>query len=127
MKNPDKKKLIDRYLDAYNAFDIDGMLAVLSPTITFENYSGGQLTAAANGAEEFKRLAERARTIFDEREQRIVGLVHVDDCLVADIAYRGRLCLDVPDGPAAGSVLELNGRSEFTFDGDRISRIVDRS
>lgn len=126
MKSLDKKKLIDRYLQAYNAFDIEGMLAVLAPTVTFENYSGGQLTASASGVDEFRRLAEHSKTMFAEREQRVTGLDHAEECVVADIAYRGRLCMDIPNGPAAGSVLELNGQTEFTFDGDRISKIVDR-
>ena len=46
MSNSDKQTLIDRYLIAYNSFDIGGMLALLSPDVRFENYSGGQLTAA---------------------------------------------------------------------------------
>ena len=31
MSNADQIALINRYLDAYNAFDIDGMLATLTP------------------------------------------------------------------------------------------------
>ncbi|MBB3228702.1 hypothetical protein FHW69_003344 [Luteibacter sp. Sphag1AF] len=41
MSNSDNKELIDRYLVAYNSFDIDGMLALLSSGVRFENYSGG--------------------------------------------------------------------------------------
>ncbi|NHZ44675.1 nuclear transport factor 2 family protein [Massilia aquatica] len=127
MKETEKHTLIARYLAAYNAFDIDGMMAVLSPEVEFENYSQGTLTVAARGADEFKRLAEQSKTMFSEREQRITELGHAQDCVVASIAYRGRLCLDIPDGPAAGSLLELSGRSEFSFDGDRINKIVDHS
>ncbi|CAM5209059.1 hypothetical protein LSPH26S_03821 [Lysinibacillus sphaericus] len=43
------------------------------------------------------------------------------------IAWRGVLAVDVPDGPRAGSVLELRGESEFEFTDGIISRIVDRS
>jgi ketosteroid isomerase-like protein len=121
------KDLIARYLAAYNAFDIDGMLALLSADIRFENYSGGQLTAAATGIDEFRQLAERSRALFSEREQRITGLRLGHDSAVAGIAYRGRLAIDIPDGPSAGSVLDLHGESEFAFADGRISRIVDRS
>lgn len=124
---PEKRELIDRYLAAYNAFDIDGMMALLAPTVRFENYSGEALTAEATGADEFRRLAERARDMFAEREQSITALEHADHCSVAHIAYRGRLCQDIPDGPAAGTVLELSGKSEFSFDGGLIAKIVDRS
>lgn len=127
MSNSDKQTLIDRYLIAYNSFDIGGMLALLSPDVRFENYSGGQLTAATSGVDEFKQLAEQSKSLFSEREQRITKLTFNQDSAVADIAYRGKLAADVPDGPSAGTVLDLQGQSEFSFVGGQISKIVDRS
>ena len=41
MKEDDKRSLIKRYLDAYNAFDIDGMMSVIHPDIEFKNVSRG--------------------------------------------------------------------------------------
>lgn len=127
MKNTDKQDLIEQYLAAYNAFDIDAMLALLAPQVRFENYSQGKLTAAADGVDQFRRLAVQSKAMFSEREQRITALDHGADCVVASIAYCGRLSCDIPDGPAAGSLLELNGRSEFSFDGGLITKIVDHS
>lgn len=128
MKDTEKQKLIERYIAAYNAFDIDGMVALLAPQVRFENYSQGELTVAADGVDEFKRLAVQATAMFSEREQRITALDYATpNCAVATIAYRGRLSCDIPDGPVAGTLLELNGRSEFSFDGDRIGKIADHS
>jgi ketosteroid isomerase-like protein len=118
---------INAYLAAYNAFDVDSMLAVLSPEVRFENYSGDQLTAAASGTDEFRRLAEQSRLLFSEREQRITAIEHREGSIVAGIAYRGRLAVDIPDGPRAGTVLDLRGESEFRFNGALITKIVDRS
>ena len=122
-----QQDLVDQYLAAYNAFDIDGMLAPLSPSVRFENYSGGALTATADGIDEFRKLAEHAKTLCSEREQRITARQFNDGAVIAQIAYRGRLAADIPGGPAAGTILDLNGQSEFFFDGEKISRIVDRS
>ncbi|MBN8714480.1 MAG: nuclear transport factor 2 family protein [Xanthomonadales bacterium] len=127
MSNPDNQELIDRYLLAYNSFDIDGMLALLSPDIRFENYSGGQLTDTANGIAEFRGLAEKSKSLFSEREQHITKLTLGQDSAVVDIAYRGQLAADIPGGPSAGTVLDLQGQSEFSFKGGQISKIVDRS
>ncbi len=121
------KDLVDRYLAGYNAFDIDGMLALLSPDVRFENHSGGQLTAAATGMDEFRELAGQSRQLFLEREQRILDISFGQDSAVATIAWRGRLAVDIPEGPPAGPVLELQGTSEFSFANGRISRLVDRS
>jgi hypothetical protein len=127
MSDSREKDLITRYLAAYNAFDIEGMLAQLDPAIRFENYSGGQLSAETTGIEAFRQLAEQSKTLFSEREQRITALTEEDVMLVAEIAWRGRLAADVPDGPPAGTLIEMRGRSEFAFGPRGIARIVDRS
>lgn len=128
MDNTDKEELINRYLLAYNTFDVDGMLALLSPDVRFENYTGGQLTDATNGIDEFRNLAERSKSLFSEREQRITKLTLNQDSAIADIAYRGKLATDIPGGPLAGTILDLQGQSEFSFKGGgQISKIIDRS
>ena len=127
MGNSDNKELVDRYLVAYNSFDIDGILALLSPDVRFENYSSEQLTDATNGIEEFRELAEKSKSLFSEREQRITKLALGQNSAIADIAYRGQLAADIPGGPPAGTVLNLQGQSEFYFKGGQISKIVDRS
>ena len=127
MQPSEQKQRIDRYIAAYNAFDVDGMLELLAPTVRFENWSGERLTAQASGSEAFRQLAEQARAIFSEREQRITACRQEADTLVATIAFRGRFAIDVPDGPRAGTELALDGESAFRFDGGLIAAIVDRS
>ncbi len=127
MQASEREQVIGQYITAYNAFDVDGMVALLSPAVRFENWSGGQLTAEASGIDAFRQLAQQASTMFSEREQRITALTHQTGTVLVQIAYRGRLAVDIPDGPRAGTLLELSGESEFAFDGAHISGIVDRS
>lgn len=127
MDHSDMKHLIDRYLASYNAFDVDGMLSLLSRDVRFENYSGDQLTAATSGIADFRQLAEQSRSLFSEREQRITGLEFGHDAAIATIVYRGTLAADIPGGPSAGTVLDLQGTSEFSFENGQITKIVDRS
>ena len=122
-----QEQVIQKYIDAYNAFDVDGMLKLLSPDVRFENWSGVHLTAEACGIDKFGQLAEQAKAIFSEREQRVTAMKHGADSVIVSIAYRGQLAVDIPDGPRAGTVLALNGESEFAFEGGLISKIVDRS
>ena len=127
MPDARQKELIDRYLAAYNAFDIEAMLAQFDPAIRFENFSDGRLTAESSGIDAFRRLAEQSKSLFSEREQRVISLAQEGELLVAEIAWRGRLAADVPGGPAAGTLLEMRGRSEFAFGAAGIVKIVDRS
>ena len=120
-------EIIHRFIQAYNAFDVAGMLTLLSPDVRFENYSSDALTASASGVDEFRQLAEQSVSMFSMREQRIVSLRAHGGVVVVDIAYRGTFAVDLPDGPLAGTLIELKGTSEFSFDGGLIRQIVDRS
>jgi hypothetical protein len=126
MDNASRKAVIERYLAAYNAFDIDGMLAVLTPDVRFENVAGGTVNAEASGIDAFRSLAEQGSQLFSAREQRLASLDFDGDTAYADIDWHGTFAVDVPDGPRAGSTVALQGRSEFTFAGERIARLVDR-
>ncbi|HZX77075.1 nuclear transport factor 2 family protein [Lysobacter sp.] len=123
----EREALVARYVAAYNAFDVETMLSLLTPDVRFENHANGQLTASADGVDAFRALAEAAAVLFADREQRVTSLRVDGDGAVARIDYRGTLAADVPGGPGAGSVLELAGRTEFGFRDGRICRIVDRS
>jgi ketosteroid isomerase-like protein len=127
MDDARRKTVIEGYLAAYNAFDIEGMLALLAPDVRFRNVADGMVTAETSGVDAFRALAEQGRWLFSARAQRLVSLAFDGDTAYAGIAWRGTLAIDLPDGPRAGTTLELQGRSEFTFDGDRIAVLVDRS
>lgn len=127
MQASEQVQVIQKYIAAYNAFDVEGMLLLLSPEVRFENWTGAQLTTALSGIDEFRGLALQSKAMFSEREQRITSIKQYTDAVIACIAYRGELAVDIPAGPRAGTVLELNGESEFIFRENLICKIVDRS
>jgi ketosteroid isomerase-like protein len=121
------RTLIERYIAAYNAFDVPGMLALLEPDVTFENLSDGKLTAAAHGIEQFRTLAEHAASLFTSRRQTISRYTPTAEGAEVGIAYEGVLAADFGPELRAGSTLRLTGRSTFTIRDGRIVRIVDES
>ena len=121
------RALIERYVAAYNALDVPGMLALLDPEVTFENVSGGQVTAAAHGREEFQALANHAATLFTSRCQTIRQYVATADGARVEIAYEGVLAADLGPELRAGTTLRLTGQSTFAIRDGRIVRLVDES
>ena len=121
------RALIERYITAYNAFDVPGMLAHLHEDVTFENIAAGQVTASARGREELRALAERAATLFTSRRQTIRQYVPMADGARVEIAYEGVLAADLGPELRAGTTLRLSGRSTFEIRDGRIARIVDES
>lgn len=127
MTEQEMRQLIERYLSAYNVFDIDGMIATVHPEIEFQNVSGDEVTAAAAGAKEFHQLAEQATALFTSRCQTITAFTASEAGAAVDIAYAGVLAKDLPNGLKAGQTLKLKGRSPFEFQDGEISRLVDYS
>ena len=127
MDEDEKRSMVECYLAAYNAFDIDGMMAVIHPGIEFKNVSGGEVNATTSGASDFRLLAEKSRELFRSRKQKILTFWSNADQASIAVAFEGVLASDLPNGMKAGETLRLNGRSEFTFCDGKIYRIKDVS
>jgi ketosteroid isomerase-like protein len=119
--------LVERYLAAYNAFDVPGMLTVLHPDVEFRNLSGGEETASARGHEEFHALAERAVALFRSRRQTVREYVAEGEGARVTVDYEGVLAADLGPDLRAGDTLRLAGRSTFGFRDGLIVGIVDES
>ena len=127
MIDPTRQHLIERYIGAYNRFDIQGMLDTLSDDVRFEHHAGGTLAVATDGKAEFEKLARVGAAMFASRHQAVQSLEEADGGIVAIIDFHGEIAEDIPDGPGAGTVIEMRGQSEFGFADGRISRVIDKA
>jgi ketosteroid isomerase-like protein len=127
MNKDEKRALIERYLCAYNTFDIDGMLSEIHENVEFKNISGGEVNATATGKEELRQLAEQAKGLFLSRKQTATHFESFDDQASIDVDYIGVLAIDLPNGLKKGETLKLSGRSEFSFRDGKIYKITDIS
>lgn len=127
MNTDEKRLLIERYLDAYNRFDVEGMMDVVHANVTFTNVADGAVTASATGASEFRQLAEQAKAAFASRKQTMKAFEAEGDKASIEVAYEGVLATDLPNGMKAGERLRLEGRSHFVFRDGKIYRITDES
>lgn len=120
-------QLIERYIEAYNTFDIETMISTLHPDITFQNISNGEVNAETHGIEAFRTLAEQSKNLFTSRKQTITNVETSEVQTYIDIAFEAILAIDLPNGLKAGETLKLQGSSEFTFCDGKIVSITDRA
>lgn len=120
-------QLIERYIEAYNTFDIETMLSTLHPDITFQNISNGEVNAETHGIEAFRTLAEQSKGLFTSRKQTINHIETNESQTRIDVAFEAILAIDLPNGLKAGELLQLQGSSEFIFRDGKIVNIVDRA
>ncbi|MEL6558145.1 MAG: nuclear transport factor 2 family protein [Bacteroidota bacterium] len=122
-----RKSIIENYIAAYNGFDVEGMLKDLDEQVVFENYSDGQLNMQLQGSEAFRQQAESATAYFKTREQKVTNWIFSDDLIEVELLYTAVLAMDFPNGLKAGEQIQMKGLSVFTFRGDKLVKIVDKS
>jgi ketosteroid isomerase-like protein len=125
MNASERRELVERYVRAYNGFDVDGMTALLHPECTFHNVSRGTVTASTVGAAQFRELAERSKALFSSRRQSIATYCDDGESVTVDIDYEAVLKVDIADGPKAGEAIRLKGRTVFGFRDGLIYALTD--
>jgi ketosteroid isomerase-like protein len=115
MEQAEKVALIQHYLDAYQAFHLDGMLDCLHEQVHFQYIANGSVQVSTEGTDAFRQLAEGSAGLFSARQQTITDLREEGDIMHADLAFRGTLAQATPDGLQAGTEIQLLGRSAFRF------------
>jgi hypothetical protein len=122
-----REQLIQAYIDAYNNFDIEGMMAGLKNSMEFKNISNGVTDLHLQGLEAFKQQAIQAVAFFNQRKQTVTAYRHEAAQTEVAIDYQAIVAADLPNGLKQGDLLQLSGTSVFTFDGGKISGITDIS
>jgi len=126
-RNSEMRRIIQEFLDAYNAFDIEGMIKLLHREIVFENYSQGERDIVVKGIPEFRGLAENSKGIFEKRRQEVLNINFTDYEAEVQVAFEGILKVDIPSGLKAGDTLKLQGKSLYRFKDGLIIFLADYS
>ncbi|KAA9005020.1 nuclear transport factor 2 family protein [Paenibacillus spiritus] len=121
------RRIIEKYVKAYNSFDVEGMIQLLHKDIVFRNFSNGELQTVTRGTEAFRELAEQSSQMFSSRRQTLTAYRASGDQAEVQIDYEGRLAIDLPNGLKAGDTLQLKGKSVFEIKEGRIALIQDYS
>jgi ketosteroid isomerase-like protein len=127
MGNQIRQEIVRNYINAYNNFDIDGMLKDLHHEVRFENISNGKSNMTIHGIDEFRKQAEEAATLFKEMTQKILETNVLDDKVEVLIDYEAILARDFSDDMKAGDPIKLKGKSTFVFKEGKIIQIKDES
>jgi ketosteroid isomerase-like protein len=119
--------LVNKYIEAYNGFDVPGMLACLHPDVQFEHSTNGDVMVRLEGKDAFESQAIRAAAWFTERTQHVTTFRWQDERAETDIDYFAITATDLPNGVKAGTTLQFSGRSIFSFRDGLIAFIQDFS
>ncbi|MBF9141865.1 nuclear transport factor 2 family protein [Hymenobacter properus] len=121
------KQLVEAYIEAYNRFDVAGMLAPLHEDVVFRNISNGEVNLTTTGKAAFRQQAERATHYFSKREQRATDWQVNGPRVEVAIDYSAVAAIEFPSGLKPGDALQLQGQSVFEIENGQIISIEDIS
>ncbi len=119
--------IVEKYIEAYNRSDVDGMVAHLHENVVFRNISNGEVNLTTVGKEQFRAQAEQAKHYFSEREQRVTDWQTVGSQVEVLIDYHAVAAVEFPNGLKPGDALTMQGKSVFQFENGQIISIEDIS
>ena len=127
METTAPKQLIEAYIEAYNRFDVAGMLAPLHEDVVFRNIANGEVNLTTTGKEGFRQQAEQATQYFSQREQRVTDWQVNDQQVEVAIAYSAVAAIAIGNGLQPGDTLQMQGKSVFQIENGKIISIEDIS
>ena len=127
MEASDPKQLVQAYIEAYNCFDVDGMVRHLHQEVEFRNIANGEVNLTTTGKKNFRQQAEQAKQYFSQREQRVTDWQVANNRVEVLIDYTAVAAMEFPNGLKPGDTLQLQGRSIFQFADGQIISIEDIS
>lgn len=127
MEAAEPKQLVQAYIEAYNRFDVDGMVRHLHADVVFRNIANGEVNLTTTGKESFWQQAEQAKQYFSQREQRVTEWQLADNRVEVLIDYTAVAAMEFPNGLKPGDTLHIQGKSIFQFADGQIISIEDIS
>lgn len=115
------------YLAAYNALNVEGMLACLHDDVVFRNVSAGETSVETRGKAQFSELARVGAAAFRARRQSVRSHMAMSDRAMLAIDFTATVAADLPNGWKAGQDLAFAGTSYFELRDGAIALIVDES
>jgi hypothetical protein len=127
MKEDKMLSIATEYVDAYNLYDLDRMLSFLDENVHFYNTFQGILNRNTKGILAFREQAKLSIELFENREQKITGIVLKPESVTLSISFTGVAKKKLGQQLRKGDVIYASGKSTFEFKEDKIIRIEDVS
>lgn len=123
----DVAALVRRYVERYNANDVDGMLDCCAENVVFETISNPGGSIRMNGKAEMREVIEATTRAFRERRQEVVAMLVDGQRAAAETTFSGVAAAELGQYVRPGEHVSIRGASMFEASGDKLVRICDYS
>lgn len=123
----DVAALVRRYVERYNANDVDGMLDCCAENVVFETISNPGGSIRLNGKAEMREVIEATTRAFRERRHEVVAILVEGPRAAAETAFSGVAAAEMGQFVRPGEHVSIRGASMFEVSDNKLVRICDYS
>lgn len=122
-----REEIVKSYINAFNAFDMEGLCKDLSNDVAFKNTENGIVTVTTMGLEEFKEVTLKSQSFFEYCKQEVLEFDTDKDFVIAYVDFEAVIKEDLSEELKKGTKLKFGAKSIFNFKDDKIVSIEDYS
>ena len=123
----DVAALVRRYVDRYNANDVDGMLDCCADDVVFETITNPGGSLKLNGKDEMREVIEATTRAFRERRHEVVAILVDGQRAAAETLFSGVAAAELGQYVRPGEHVSIRGATMFELRDDKLARICDYS
>ncbi|HOZ27094.1 MAG TPA: nuclear transport factor 2 family protein [Hyphomonadaceae bacterium] len=123
----DVAALVRRYVDRYNANDVDGMLDCCADDVVFETITNPGGSLRLNGKDEMREVIEATTRAFRERRHEVVAILVDGQRAAAETLFSGVAAAELGHHVRPGEHVSIRGATMFELRNDKLARICDYS
>ncbi len=123
----DVAALVRRYVERYNANDVDGMLECCADDVVFETITNPGGSLRLNGKDEMREVIEATTRAFRERRHEVVAILVDGQRAAAETLFSGVAAAELGHHVRPGEHVSIRGATMFELRNDKLARICDYS
>ena len=123
----DLAALVRRYVERYNANDVDGMLDCCADDVVFETVTNPGGSFRLSGKGEMRQVIEATTRAFRERRHEVVAILVDGERAAAETVFSGVAAAELGHHVRPGEHVSIRGATMFEFRDNKLSRICDYS
>jgi steroid delta-isomerase-like uncharacterized protein len=123
----DLADLVRRYVERYNANDVEGMLACCADDVVFETVTNPNGSIRLNGKAEVREVLMATTRAFSQRRHQLVALIVEGDRAAAETMFSGVAAAELSPDVRQGDHVSVRGATMFERRDGLLSRICDYS
>ena len=118
------KEIVQKYINAYNKFDIDGMISLMHIDCTFEMIHDNKITLKTYGKSDFRQLCILSKNNYKYRKQIIESFKEENNKVEVNLYFKATLAIDIPDLGKKDEKISFETKTIFELKNNAIYKIT---